>query len=258
MALLINVSLPWTAQFIFLLALAARLFASSLYRTYRWFCAYVVFEILRNIASVFIPNGTIAYGYMYLSTQPVFLFLQAAVVFEVIRLAVRNHPGIATLGRKLLLWALVLSTGGSLVTLLGGVQTNSPYRLLEYVFTLERLINSSLFGVVLIFLLFLAYFPVPLTRNALIHAGLFGAYFISKTLLLLVRNMMGPEITNTINTGITLLSACLLFAWAFLLRASGEQQPVRSSRRRDAAEEERLIAQLDSINSTLLESAKKL
>jgi hypothetical protein len=65
------------------------------------------------------------------------------------------------------------------------------------------------------------------------------------------------EHSTVINLVLQLLATVCLLAWAALLTPAGEQIQTATSRRRDPEAEEKLVAQLDAINRTLLASAKE-
>jgi hypothetical protein len=195
---------------------------------------------------------------MYFATQPIAWVLNALVVLEVFQSALAAHPGIATLGRRTVTFALIAAAGLSVGTLLllSGIP-HSPFEILERYLLVERVIYSSLLAFLLILLAFLAYYPVPLSRNALVHASILSIYFVTRVTLWIIRNLAGPQFTQTANLTLAVVVAAALISWTICLTRAGEAQKVRSSRRSDKAEEERLIAQLERINATLLRSGRK-
>jgi hypothetical protein len=68
---------------------------------------------------------------------------------------------------------------------------------------------------------------------------------------------MGTQATRNLNVGVTAVGLLCLIAWAVLLRGKGEEVMVKVGHRWNEAEEEKLLAQLDAINRTLANSAKK-
>jgi hypothetical protein len=102
---------------------------------------------------------------------------------------------------------------------------------------------------------FLAYFPVPLARNVRVHLCVFAVYFAVRTGLSFVRSVFGPEWAPTINVFSHLLGIACLVAWTALLARLGEITPL--VRHSHPASDARLLAQLESINDTLLRSTRK-
>ena len=144
------------------LLLLRKLFRSGLSRKYRYFTWYLGFECLRIPIMSVIPTRTNTYAHAYFATQPVIWLLYVLMVFELFQLVLRNHVGIATLSRKALTWALMISALISFSTLLLDLQRrNTDSAMLFNFMLLERLIMTSLLVLVLCLIAFLSYFPGP-------------------------------------------------------------------------------------------------
>jgi hypothetical protein len=232
------------------------LFRSGLWRRYRYFCLYIAFEMLRVPTMLAIPFRSQLYGRLFFATQPIAWILFVLVVLELFQLVLRNHAGIATLGKKALTWSLVLSvviSGATLLIELQEIRPESAF-LVNFIL-LDRLVMSSLLVLLLCLIVFLTYFPVPLVRNIRVHASIFSAYFAVRTSVLFVVTLFGLETVRVVNiVGQMLAIACLL-SWIFLLKPTGETVPVRQ--RPSSEQEARLLAQLEALNETLLRSARK-
>ena len=238
--------------------LAWRLYQTRLHRVYRWFFASVSFETVRVAVMSSIDIRTNLYAELYFTTQPITWILYLLVLLELNQAALRNHPGVASFGRKFVGWALIGATAASLASLfvdLSSRSTGSAY--VSTFLLIERLVMLSLFLFLLLLTGFLAYFPIPVNRNLVIHARIFAIFFFVKTLVLIFRNMIAGEMIYPINTAVQVLSLVCLSGWITLLSEKGEHVAAPSSRWRDPASEERVLAQLDAINQTLLSSAKK-
>ncbi|HYI92831.1 MAG TPA: hypothetical protein VEX68_04755 [Bryobacteraceae bacterium] len=238
------------------LLLLTKLFQSTLWRKYRYFTFYLVFETIRVPLMSVIPRKTDAYAITYFSTQPIIWLLFVLTVLELFQLVLRNHVGIASLGRKALSISLVLSALISVSTLVFELQRQAPESAFLYNFMLlERLVMMSLLVLVLCLIAFLSYFPVPLTRNVRVHASIFAAFFAVRTTLLFVRTWFGRDVVASLNVvAYVAMIACLL-AWFRLLTLEGEAAPQKVRPSSDS--EARLLAQLDALNETLLRSARK-
>ena len=250
------------AQLCACLLVLARVFSAGLHKTYRWFTVYLCYETARLALFGFMPVATKRYGDIYFSTQPVTWCLYVLVILELYRLALKNQPGIASFARRALMIALAASVLIAVATLAFETR-ESDFGLFDvrniirnYV-VIERLILSSLLIVLLLFTAFLAYFPVPLNRNAVVHTRVFACYFLLRTVLLIFRNLITGDAAYGVNMVLSILATASLLAWAALLSRAGEEIPTSTSYRRDPEQEERLIAQLNAINRTLLTSAKK-
>jgi hypothetical protein len=238
--------------------LLLKLYWTGLFRIYRYFVAYVMVELVRGLVMSSMNSRTNLYAEVYFITQPLIWFFFIMVIMELFSLVLRNHKGIETLGRRALLGALVLSAVIAASTLVMNLQMDSPdYRFLNDFLVLERLIMSSLLLFVILLTAFLSYFPVTLNRNILVHASIFGFYFLARGTVLVFRNVLGPAVVNQLNPWANAGGLLCLLGWIILLTRSGEQRAAKAGARRSAGDEERVLAQLEAINSTLLRSARK-
>lgn len=239
-------------------ALVWRLYSSGLHRIYRWFFAFVIFEAVRLAVMGSMNLQTNRYAEVYFVTQPITWFLYLAVLLELNRLALRNHPGIATLARRVGLSALVLAAAVLVVSLaVEGIPAPQQSRFIATYVRIERLILSGLLVFLLVLTSFLAYFPVPLNRNLVIHARIFTIFFFVKAIVLVFRNQIAGEMVYTINLAVQGLAIGCLVAWTALLSRAGEDVPTASSHWRNTESEQRVLAQLDAINQTLVGSGRK-
>lgn len=245
-------------QFFAYTALAVRLVSTGLARTYRWLTAFLIFEALRIAVVGAIPRNRSVYAIVYFASEPLYWLLCALMTLEVFQAAFRQQPGIATASRRAIAVCVGVSVAFAVGTMAFNVQQhNSPYVLLENYLTLERVITSSLLFFVILLIAMLAWFPVPLTRNAMAHSAIFAFFFGSLTTLLLLRNIYGPWFATFVNALLPAVTISCVLLWGFLLTAEGEKTSVRSGYRRNTADEERLIRQLETLNQTLMGAARK-
>jgi hypothetical protein len=119
---------------------------------------------------------------------------------------------------------------------------------------LERLVTTSLFVLLLCLILFASHFPIPVSRNLRAHATILAVYFGIRTAMFFVRLMFGLEMLPTVNVTLHLLSLSTLLAWIICMTPAGE---LARARKPTTASEERLLAQLQAINESLMRSARK-
>lgn len=244
----------YAAQVILLL----RLRQQGLHRRYRFFAWYLAAQIAEASTLLLLRQGTTAYGSAYAAFVPVLGLCAAMATLEVYDLVLRDYPGIRTLGR----WAVL---GGLTAALVIAGLTLAPdlsnaaevYPLMRSFHVFQRALYSALLLFVLFISAFLVWFPVPLTRNAVLHTIVFTVGFAGKSLALLLRNVGGVElrlISSTLNLAIA--AACLA-AWTLFLTRRGEQQTVVFGHRWQPGDSDRLVKQLDALNTTLLRSARR-
>jgi hypothetical protein len=181
------------------------------------------------------------------------------VVYELYSLVLKQYRGIYSVGRRFFFAGVAISSVAANVlvmattaTVLGGGQRMLyPYSLVE----------RSIFGALAIFLFLLlvlvTWFPVPLSRNLLIHATIYTAYFFINNVFVMIWQLAGKKVVALTND-VRLLTAIVCYAsWVFLLSRSGEERTASLSLGRSEVEERRLLDQLKSLNSTLLRTARK-
>src|SRR3954470_24239444 len=189
------------------LVLFTKLFRANLLGKYQYFGLFIAFETVRLSAVSFVKLKSKLYAHVYFATQPIVWTLYVLMMLELFQLVLRNHPGIASLGRKALTISLTASAFVSGLTLLIDLQQpNAESAILFNFMLLERLVLTSLLVLVLCLTAFLAYFPVPLTHNARIHACVLAAYFAVKTSTLWIRTIYGLQPTPVLNIIIQLLN----------------------------------------------------
>jgi hypothetical protein len=233
-----------------------RLYATKLNKVYRYFSYYVLFEVVRLIVSASLPYRSNAYAYFYLACEPILWTLAALAMLEVYGMVLREHPGIANLGRKALVGSVGASILLSLCTLFLDYQNAVvKYPILDNFYLLSRLVMLSLLLFVLFIAFFLLWFPIPLNRNTVVHCGVFAAYFLVKGSTF-VALRLAPESLVHVNAMIHVLITLCCGLWIGFLTPAGEKITAKIGHYWDPGQEERLMAQLDSINRTLVHSAK--
>ena len=128
----------------------------------------------------------------------------------------------------------------------------------------NRVIASvSLLSLVAI-LIFLLWFPITIPRNLAVFSVGLVVYFAAITTLLLVRSLWPDEALQAFYKLLKIVSiliggisgACFAF-WAFYLSPAGERVESTMAVQRQPQEQERLIAQLELLNATLLKAARR-
>ncbi len=261
----------WWFTMLGYLVLYARLRQNGLHRVYRFFSAYLIFRALRTVlleAVPFIarlidnrPNvhfATNAYAWVWAPTQIVLWFFYIVVVLEVYSLVLQNYKGIASLGRWVLMGGLLISlvvSSLSLWTDLSNPSEQFPRILL--VLAIDRGIVSSLVIFLLVITGLLAWYPVPLSRNVVVHCVAYAVYFLPLALAVLLRNLTGSGTTQVVNIVQSCITIACLAVWIAFLNREGESRMFRMLRRPAVHDEEILVENLAAINSTLLRAARK-
>jgi hypothetical protein len=244
-----------------------KLFVSGLYRRYRIFFAYFLFRIphmafilvLTNLKGLQGGNWSSSnlYFYVYYYSEPVLLLAYILVVMELYSLVLERYKGLYTLGRWAMYGAVLISGTISVVTLIPklGPAISEPSRKLMYEIAAERGVFLALVIFILLIMWFLTRYPVPLSRNVVVHTVIYSVFFLSDALVLLWRTLLGFHVTSTFNVISTAISSACALAWCILLSAKGEEVRVQVPIR--PLSEERIMQQLDLLNQTLLKISKK-
>ncbi len=237
-----------------------KLLGCGLYRRYRAFFAYLAFRFFYTAALLFVFKDprSVAYGWFWILTEPIIWLFYVLIVVELYSLILERHKGLYTLGRWVLYAGLSLSILISGLALLpqitGGLQQQS--RLLPYYFAIERGVDFSLLLFLLLILLWLTRYPVPLSRNVIVHSVAYSILFLSNTSGILARVIFGYNFSRSAGTFFLGIGAICILIWLFFLTPKGEE--VRISLPIFGPEhEERILNQLDALNKTLLRVSKE-
>jgi hypothetical protein len=237
---------------------AAKLFQNGLYRRYPVLFAYVIFRVPNGTWAFFVDPKTSAYQQWWVVTGAIVWVFYVLLIFELYRLVLEKYKGIYTLGRRFMYLGVAVAVAISALSLLPKINPQTPQRsrILPYFIAAERGIDFSLAIFILLILLFLAVFRVPLARNVRIHATVYSVFFLSNTLVFLLRTVFGLRMKDEVDLLLMATSSGCLIAWLFLLSPKGETlpAPVRAA---GPGEEQRILVHLEALNQTLLTASKK-
>jgi hypothetical protein len=245
----------WFANTVSLAAVACRLAQTGLHRVYRGFFVYLVFRVLRSGVLRVLNSSPDAYGWTWLYTEPLVWILFGYVTFELSAIALRDYRGLASLSRKTLLAGLTVCLVASLATLVvDKSQSRGDFPLLLAANLARRAVWSTLALYLLLLAGFLLWFPVPVTRNLLLHAVLLSLFSLSDTAMLFVRNVLGPSVIPQVSTAVLAANGLCVAGWLGLTR-SGERRPAGVRPHWRPETERHLLDQLSALNASLARSA---
>lgn len=261
----------WWLSIIGYVALFVRLKRERIQHIYRFFSVFVVFSVVSGLALVvsvpiaqFITGNSSekfagnVYGVTWAVTEPVLWILYVLIVLEMYGLVLQKYPGIASLGR----WAVFVGLGIALaitaLTLSADFSNPSEkFPLLRLMLVAGRGIASSLVIFLLLITTFLSRYPVPLSRNVIVYSIVYAVYFLSASITMLVRNVAGADTVDLVNMVNSMIAVLCIGVWVRYLNRAGERQTVTLGHRWKPEQAQHLIEQLDSINATLLRTARK-
>ena len=247
-----------------LVGLAVRMWWAGLARIYVYFFSYLVLALLQTavLAAVGFGGGgtssatrqsSVAYGYAWMASEGVIVCSYALVVLECYANVLRNLAGIASVSRRYVKITLAVSI--LIALLLLGLE-KAPTTIFGYFYAFQRAVVSSLVVFVLLITAFLAYYPVPLSRNVIVYSVGYALYFLTKAAALFVRNLGHRWDRPLGDLLIGVSTSCLLF-WLFTLNPRGETKTVVIGHKWHTGDEERLLSQLKEINASLSRAARK-
>ncbi len=241
------------AEIAALAMLCLRMWLAGLHRVYPYFFGYLVMELLQSLIPVLVPLDSRLYRDTYVASQALIVAFYALVVLELYSKVLGDLTGIAAVSRRYIQIILALAIGIALL-LLGVAQSRATVT--GYLITFERTVLASLVVFVLLVTLFLVYYPVPLGRNIIVYLMGYAIYFLSRSTVGLVIDLGHHWIRELSNVEMTVSVLCLTF-WIFTLSREGETRRVVVGHRWNPADEQKLRAQLDAINASLLRTSGK-
>jgi len=238
---------------------AARLYKNGLSQRYRVFFAYVVFRIPNAAWAFFIDPKSNTYLVWWMATGAIVWIFYVLLVLELYRLVLERYRGIYTLGRRFMYVGVGVAISVSALSLIPKITPHTPQRsrILGYFMAAERGIDLSLAIFILLILVFLVVFRVPLSRNVKVHAAIYSVYFLSNTLVVLMRSLFGLRMKDEVDVLLMATSSGCLIAWLLLLSPKGESVPAPMARV-GLSDEQRILAHLDALNRTLLRPSKEI
>ena len=243
----------FTLQTAALVALCFRLWHAELHRVYVYFFSYLVLMLLETGVLSVVGYGTVAYGYAWMATEALALGFYTLIVLECYATVLRDLRGIASVARRYIKGTIVVSTLAALVLLrLEG----TPKSVFGYFYLLDRVVISSLLVFVILIMVFLVYYPVPLSRNVIVYSAGYAVYLLTKATALFVRNVSHewqPQVSAIL---LAVSTACLMF-WLIFLSREGETKTAVIGHKWHSGDEQRLLSQLKAINASLTRAARK-
>jgi hypothetical protein len=239
---------------------ALKLGLTGLYRRYRALLALLFLRFLGLAVVLFWFHddiGSGAYLKFWVISTPLSWIINIMVVLELYSLVLEKHKGLSTLGRWVQYAGLTISILISGLTLLPQIQSGATQQsyILSYYYAIERGIDLSLVVFLLFILLWLTRYPVPLSRNVLVHSVVYSTLFLSNTLGLLTRVFFGFQLSRSVSTVMLGVFAACTLVWLVFLNQKGEEVRV-SIPRFGPEQEERILSQLEALNSTLLKVSR--
>jgi hypothetical protein len=239
---------------------AVKLWRNGLGKKYRALIAYLLFSGFYSACILIFfrnPNSP-AYSLYWKLTQPLTWFFSIWLILELYSLILERHKGLATLGRWAQYAGFSAATLISLLVMMPQIQANGHRSKAIYTYynAVERGVDCGMLVFLVVILFWLTQYPVPLSRNVLIHSFVYTTLFFADSLGLFAQMFFGAELWRSAAAILTLVFALCILAWAFLLTPKGEEIRTRLLQF-NADDEERVLGQLEALNRTLLKVSRR-
>jgi hypothetical protein len=233
--------------------LCLRMWLTGLHRVYVYFFGYLVLELLQALIPVLVPLESRLYLDSYVVSQVLITGFYALVVLELYSKVLRDLPGIAGIARRYIKFTLVLAI---VIALLPLRLQRAKTMLAGYLFSFEQTVMLSLVVCVLLVSAFLVYYPVPLGRNVIVYLVGYTVYFLTHAAVQVILNVGYWWARPLGSMAMAVLVLCLAF-WIIALTREGETKRVVVGHQWNPGDEQKLRAQLDAINASLLRARGK-
>ena len=262
-------SLTRIAQYIsdiLCIALIGRLLVLRLHTVYRVFCAFLIFELFSSsiaLLETFLGSPRLDYRVTWLCLRVLAWALSLWTIYALLAAILAKLQGILEFSRWILNITFVLAiliavaTAAPEYSVSGACPTCQPIdRAVLVGLVIERVISMCLLLAILSILAFILWFPVRMPRNLVVFSVGFAIFFATKTSLLLARSYWSPESSRILSQAVALiLGACFAY-WALFITRGGEAT-VQIGHSWQAGDRERLMSQLESLNTSLLKTARR-
>jgi len=240
------------------LACLVRVSALQLSSAYPALTCFFLFQVSSTLATCLFGQETAEYEWVYLGLLLLEWFVYGFMLREIYNGIFSDFLGIAFLGRWSIYLALFATGLIALFSILAARQL--PKDSQEVLVDVEMAAHCLTFGfafLLLTILVAISRYPLRLHKNVLVNTMLFGAVLIGEAAGLIAERLTSRQYTNALNLAVTFDGVFCLALWPLLLTREGGTETVIVRRAINLGEENRLLAQLGSINSILIRSARR-
>lgn len=214
--------------------------------------ASVALAIVRGLSSN--PN---TYGYTFVVWTYASSIFEFFVIREITSNALERFPAIRAASRVTLnlLWLGLIAVGSAWFYYLNSLPTQKKVAWLKPALRYQQSVDLGFTIFIFLFLAFLAWMPVPLSRNLLTHAFLSGAFFLTVTLSRFIHEFGSRYATDLVAM---LGSILILTAWNFRIQTVEDNQLNTPRGPVNAEEAKVLISRLEELNDALSRSGPRV
>jgi hypothetical protein len=233
-----------------------KLWRKGLHRRYPALLAFLLINPILSLG--FFASSGPAYVTYWKILQPFTWLFSVWVVLELYTVILEEHKGLATFGRWIQYAGFALSTLVSVLALLPRIQDGSSGadRVVVYYYAIERGVDCGMLVFLLVLLVWLTQYPVPLSRNVVIHSFAYTALFLSNGVGLFGQAFFGFELSRPVTLALTGVFGLCILTWLIFLNAEGEEARLTVVHF-TPEQEERVLRQLETVNQALLRLSRR-
>jgi hypothetical protein len=233
-----------------------KLWRTELHRRYPALLSFLLLNLILSLG--FLVSSVPVYVTYWKILQPFTWLFSVWVVLELYTIILEKHKGLATFGRWMQYAGFVVSTVVSLLALLPRIRAGTSHAdpVLVYYYAIERGVDCGMLVFLLVLLVWLTHYPVPLSRNVVIHSFVYAALFLTNSVGLFGQAFFGFELSRPMTLALTGAFGLCILTWLTFLNAKGEE--VRVTVLQFTPEhEERVLQQLETVNQALLRLSRR-
>jgi hypothetical protein len=240
--------------------IAYRIFRGDLGAQFQKFGLFLAISATASVTLAmvrgFFPNPN-AYGYTFVVWTYASSIFEFFVIREITSKALERFPAIRAASRVTLniLWLALIALGSAWFYYLNNLPTQKKMSLLKPALRYQQSVDLGFTLFIFLFLAFLAWMPVPLSRNLLTHSFLTGAFFLIVTLSRFIHEFGTRYATDLVAMVGTIL---VLAIWNFRIQKQEDNQLNTPRGPVNAEEAKVLISRLEELNEALSRSGPRV
>jgi len=231
---------------------AARMKWLDLWRAYPFLTSYLLASGLGLVVLTAMPVRTTYYFWVYVATQTLSVLLAIFVTLELLKRTLAERPALSLFARRSLVYFFIAASvlaGFAISIDRRHVPGRSIY--VERFLTFERSINLIVVVLLLLFAVFLAWFPVKLRRNVLIYSMSFLVGHAARALGLAIVNLSPSVALVYISMAMQLILLVCMSCWLIGMRREADDAMTVSGFHASPERVEEVGRALDTINASL-------
>jgi hypothetical protein len=226
---------------------------------YRLLALYLFWNAVGGFILLPIPRTTKWYFYAYCSARFVQWILDVLITLDLVAAITKRYAGIGSAARVAVTVCLSLATLAAVLTsMLDFSRAPATYPIISMFQLVDRTISFSVLAFLGLILVFLLWFPIRLSRNTVVYVTGFMLVFAARFSTAVLSNLLGYSPFVILSTIQLAVFTCVLLLWLVRLRSSNEQDETVIGHRWNPHEEGRLMAQLETVNESLLRTTSKV